>query len=122
MGDVDVDTSGPIFDGRAERAAQDYCDDLEQRITDVGLTHVRSGTAVFRRPTGYYRSRLQIERSAGARAVTDSDVVYGPYLEAGSRRHNFGGYHLWHVARDRTTAAAGPLAEGMLPRYTDRMG
>jgi hypothetical protein len=122
---AEVHTSGPLFDGTADRVVAAYCDDAERAIADVGVNMVRAALGgVLRHPTGYYESQIQTDRVAGDSVVTDGGVVYGPWLEGTSRRNRstrFKGYRTFRLTKQRLQARAGEIAERQLGPYLGRM-
>ena len=99
-GGVTVITKGPMFDGRAVRALDRLADDATEQVADQGVTDVRQFLdSVLKNPTGFYQSRIQTDRKTRDRSVvTDSQVVYGPWLAGvGSRNKTsrFKGYAHW---------------------------
>ncbi|MFH9073448.1 hypothetical protein [Streptomyces alboflavus] len=121
--DVSSRGSGPLFDGRARVAANAYVDHLERQLAEEGLTILRGEMrAVFRNPTGYYESRCRVE---DGHKITDSRVVYGPWLAGvGSRNFpvtKFRGYDHWIRTRDRLNERKVGIGERLLRRYTGRM-
>ncbi|MDN5857151.1 MAG: hypothetical protein L0H84_00885 [Pseudonocardia sp.] len=123
---VDIDTSGPIFDGRAARAAREFVDDAEEAVALQVARWVREGTTVFRQPTGHARSKVRVVKRAAGRIIQDGGLIYWPWLEDGheSLRRNtrFDGYHIWAHATERARSEAGEIAERRLPRFLRRMG
>lgn len=121
--DVSTQARGPMFDGRAQRAANAYVDHLERRLADEGLTILRGEMQrVFRNPTGYYESRCKV---VDGNTISDSRVVYGPWLAGiGSRNYpvtKFKGYDHWMRTRDQLNARKVGIGERLLRRYTGRM-
>ncbi|RKN61862.1 hypothetical protein D7231_31820 [Streptomyces klenkii] len=124
---IDVDARGPLFDGRAAAVTEEYARDVRDTVAEFAEEQVlRLTGSYFRRPTGYYESRVETRtESPQVARVHDSGVVYGPWLEGtGSRNYpvtRFKGYGHWSQARELTRARAGQIAQRMLPRYTSRM-
>lgn len=121
--DVSTSTRGPMFDGRARRAANEYVNRLERQLAEEGLNILRGEMrAVFRNPTGYYESRCTVE---DGRHITDSRVVYGPWLAGvGSRNFpitRFKGYDHWIKTRHQLNERKRGIGERLLRRYTGRM-
>lgn len=115
--------TGPLVDGRARRALNDYVDHLERRLAEEGLTILRGEMSrVFRNPTGFYASQCKVE---DGHTITDSRVVYGPWLAGiGSRNFpvtKFKGYDHWTVTRDKLNTRKVGIGERLLRRYTGRM-
>ncbi|MEW2420441.1 hypothetical protein AB0911_07845 [Streptomyces nigra] len=125
---MSIHFEGPLFDGRAQRAMDEACDDAREDIAEFAETHALTlmGMA-FRNPTGYYESRITTSRvSADTSLVHDQGVVYGPWLEGvGSRNApvtRFPGY--WHWKRTKALVAdRGPqIAEQAVRRHLPEMG
>jgi hypothetical protein len=121
--DVSTQSRGPMFDGRALRAANEYVNRLENQLAEEGLNILRGEMhRVFRNPTGYYESRCQV---MDGNKIWDSRVVYGPWLAGiGSRNFpvtRFKGYDHWTVTRDKLNERKRGIGERLLRRYTGRM-
>lgn len=121
--DVSTRADGPMFDGRARRVLNAYVDHLERRLAEEGLSILRGEMhRVFRNPTGYYESRCKVE---DGRHITDSRVVYGPWLAGiGSRNYpvtKFKGYDHWIITRDKLNTRKQGIGERLLRRYVGRM-
>lgn len=120
-----VTVSGPIFTGGAQQAVDDWLDEAERVVAAEGVTEVRDELGrVLQNPTGYYESQVTSEQAAGDYAVTDSGVVYGPWLAGvGSRNATsaFSGYDHWPRATEQLQGKASDLAEKTLPPFLDRM-
>lgn len=94
--DVTYSRSGPVFDGRADKALGDAARDIESRTAFFGAALIRSKMdRTFRIQTPYYRLQNQARRDGTHWKVSDNGVVYGPWLEGvGSRNKTtrFKGY------------------------------
>ena len=120
-----VTQSGPLFDGRAALAAKQSVNAIAEEVGKTALDRVRTGTVIFRHPTGAYRSRITLNARGNFAEVHDRNSVYGPWLEGtGSRNKTtrFKGYHFWRKALQETDARAGTVAERTLQPYLRRMG
>lgn len=120
--EIDVSTRGPLFDGRARQAANAYVNRLERDLAEEGVRIVRQELGkVLQHPTGYYESRIQVERGT---VITDGGVVYGPWLAGtGSRNFpvtRFRGYPHWIRARLRLRDRKQGIAERLLRRFIGR--
>lgn len=129
MADIDVTVtfSGPLFDGRAQAAMPGIVDDVSRALATEGQRRVFQGLdATLRRPTGYYRSRVQLYGPvAGQARVHDSRVIYGNWLEGtGSRNRTtrFKGYRNFRNATQQLQTAAQSLAENVVARHLDELG
>lgn len=119
-------THGPIFNGEAERAAADYVDAAQTAVAEEGVNLVQARLAnVLQHPTGYYQSQIHVASSGQYPAVSDSGVIYGPWLEGvGSRnaKTRFKGYATFRKVRDDLQRRAQSIAEPLLRQYLGRMG
>jgi len=123
--DVDVQKSGPLFDGRARLAVRQFVKAAEEEIAEVGARQVRQQLGrVLRQPTGYYQSNIHAVQSSGSWEVNDNGVVYGPWLEGtGSRNRTtrFKGYHTFRLVSQNVDRQSSRIAETVLTRYLPRM-
>lgn len=128
MSGIDVRVSGPLFDGRAARAAQDACDDAREGIAEFAEERALTDMAGhFRHPTGYYESRVTTTRVSGDTSlVHDQGVVYGPWLEGvGSRNApvtRFAGYGHWRRTKEAARTRGPEIAEQAVRRHLPAMG
>ncbi|MEC3993997.1 hypothetical protein VSR01_10750 [Actinacidiphila sp. DG2A-62] len=126
--EVQVIATGPLFDGRAARAARAYCDDVRDEIAARGedLVLAKLGM-VLRHPTGYYESQISTEPAgADTSVVGDGGVVYGPWLEGTGSRNTpitrFAGYGHWRAAKEKLAGEAPEIADRLLRvRYLPEM-
>jgi hypothetical protein len=122
-----VTQHGPIFDGRAEAAARDFCDDFEDRYAHKVEDAVRTtGQGMFKHSTGNWARHIHTAASGGDQEVNDSNLIYGPWLEGtGSRnapKTRFKGYSTFRKVSQRMQREAGSYADTMLHRgYLGRM-
>lgn len=124
---IEIRATGPLFDGRAQRAADRACDDARDDIAEYGEEiALREMGLAFKEPTGYYESRVKTERvSADTSRVHDSGVVYGPWLAGvGSRNYpvtRFKGYDHWRIAKQAVQRAGPAMAERAVARHLPEM-
>jgi hypothetical protein len=124
---VNVNSRGPMVDGRAQRALHEYTDRVDYAVANEAENLVRGRLAQsIRKRTPYYETRITTRRSSrGGYEVTDQGVVYGPWLEGtGSRNYpvtRFRGYRAFTRARALIQTRAPGIARRILPRYTRRM-
>jgi hypothetical protein len=116
---------GPLFDGRAKFAMDQYVFMVVEHVAEEAEKMVKSGTAVFKNPTGAYESRINAHRVSRDRAeVWDNNSVYGPWLEGvGSRNRTtrFKGYHFWRKSGQQAQRLANQIANRYLQPYLRRM-
>jgi len=121
MSESYVITKGPLFDGRAAHIINEFTEEARRRIGEEGARDVQSTLdVVLRHPTGHYRSNITFRDPR----ITDSGVVYGPWLEGVSSRNNstrFKGYSTFRKVRQRLQEKAGHIAERALPPYLRRL-
>jgi len=120
-----VEKKGPLFSGAASRAMKDYAEDLDAELADEARALVVKYLDRFlKNPTGFYVSRVRVEQRGSAHQVTDSGVVYGPWLAGVSARNRatrFKGYKHWRLAAQELDAQSGKTAQRIMPRYLGRM-
>ncbi len=120
-----VVTSGPLFDGRADRAASDACDEAEQRVATLGAATTRHMLSeVLRVETPYYRLQVEAQAEPPGWKITDQGVIYGPWLEGtGSRNRTtrFKGYATFRRATQVINGRAKLMAEQVVARFMGRM-
>jgi hypothetical protein len=121
----DVTYSGPLFDGRADRAVDVACGRINNVVADRGrdLVHIELGR-VLRNPTGYYRSRVTTKRRGAYTDVTDQGVIYGNWLEGTGERNRttrFKGYTTFRRVTARLNIEGDEIAEPVLQAHLDRM-
>lgn len=97
---MDVQLTGPLFDGSAVDAIRNYVDDLPLEVAKAGLDDwLTIYRGQVKHPTPYYEYLVKAERqgSGMAHLWDGGEVPYGPWLEGtGSRnapRTRFAGYH-----------------------------
>lgn len=128
MSGVDVHFSGPWFDGRAEQAIRDACDDARDDVAAYAEERVLMGTsASFKTRTPYYETRIDTTRvSAEVSLVHDHGVIYGPWLEGvGSRNYpatRFRGYGHWRAAKQAVELRGPQIADLAVRRRLPEMG
>lgn len=125
--DVTVRARGPLFDGRAEQALEDFQEAAAEAVAEAGVLEVQQQLdRVLRNPTGHYRSRIAVEdRAAEDREVVgDQGVVYGPWLAGVTSRNQttgFPGYDHWREATRELQDRAADIAQRELRPFLARM-
>jgi len=125
MFDVTVHTSGPFFDGRADKAAQDASDDIARVVSTLGAAEVRAiENVTFKKQTPFYRVHVQAKVDPPGWKIWDQGIVYGPWLEGtGSRNRTtrFKGYMIFRRVTQRMNARAAIIGDGVVARFMGRM-
>lgn len=143
----DVSVSGPLFDGRAEAAAEqaahairhDLADEGERMVREAFASSIRDDHGVFlasittidssrtfTTASGHksYSLPAEVPDPATEVAVTTELATYGPWLEGvGSRNATtrFKGYHGFRRAAQELDGRAGATAEETLRPYVEEM-
>lgn len=119
---VSVSASGPLFDGRASSMITRWTREGGEEIAQFADQEAhRVMHQVFRHPTGYYESRVHVKRTSPDRfELTDSGVVYGPWLQGTSSRNQttrFKGYAIFRRVQQRVEARADRMMQRILDRH-----
>jgi hypothetical protein len=120
--DARMTKRGPLFDGKTAAALAAYSDEISLRIAEEGERMVRDRLhQVLQHPTGYYESRISVDRAGTGYRVSDGGVVYGPWLEGtGSRNYpatSFRGYQTFRRVKPLVDRRAREIAVQLLARY-----
>ena len=120
-----VRATGSLFDGRARRIADIMSSDVNDATAQEAFEQVGAALrAVLKNPTGFYQSRITINRARGSVVVDDSGVVYGPWLAGVSSRNQatrFKGYAHWRQATQRTQTQVRRIADPIVRRHVKAM-
>jgi hypothetical protein len=123
---VTVEFSGPLFDGTADKLLERGADAAEQALAERVRDEVRSTVrARARNRTGFYESRVVLDRAREGVRVTDNRARYGGWLEGvwpRNARTGFPGFGQFEHAERAVEAQAEQVAERELGPYIDRMG
>lgn len=126
MVDINVTYKGAIFDGSAPKQVEIILERSTEEVAQETYDAVRARLAsVLRHPTGYYQSKVQIDRGSSANPkVNDGGVVYGPWLEGvGSRNKTsrFKGYRTFRTVAQEMNAKAEAIAQKVVDREIGRL-
>jgi hypothetical protein len=143
----DVTLSGPLFDGRAAKAAKDGTDAIRRALADEARKLALAAfTASIRENHGHFlatltetgESRAYSSRSGGKTytmpvvvddpatdiVVTTDLATYGPWLEGTGSRNlttRFHGYHGFRLAGQELDRAAQDIADGAFAPFVEAM-
>ena len=114
---LSVYASGPLVDGRLEKAIADGLEEGEQTLLQRGWIDVRTTlNLVLQHQTPFYRTQIMITSNR----ITDNDVIYGPWLEGtGSRNFpstRFRGYATFRKVAQRLNREAAGVVERAIAR------
>jgi len=121
-----VTTSGPLFDGRAERAVQDFIRDFaEGYADDVNRELQNRFQRNFKNSTGRYESQVRTRRLGRGISGVTSNSPYGAWLEGASRRNrksSFKGYRSFGLTAAKMERRAEAVANAEFrARYLRRL-
>jgi hypothetical protein len=135
---IEVNTNGPLLDGRHEAIVHDYLEDATAEVGQQAYADVHGIlNASIRNPTPYYETQITQQRGGiGGMDSLDSDVtpvavhdrgvIYGHWLEGDGSRNapvtTFRGYGAFgKTAVALNGGKALPLAEAVMQRYLPRL-
>jgi hypothetical protein len=123
---VEINVSGPIFDGRAAAAAAEFTEQIKQDVAAQGYANVMTNlNTSIRHPTPYYETQVTTSRHGDALVVNDRDIIYGPWLEGVGSRNNttrFKGYFSFRRATQELRKQVKGLSDRLLrEKYLRRM-
>lgn len=137
---VDIDTSGPVFDGRWSGIIHDYQEAATWEVGQQAYADVHGILdASIRNPTPYYETQITqqrggieglegVESDVTPVVVHDRGVIYGHWLEGDGSRNapvtSFRGYGAFGKTARALNLANGQtvqLAEAVLQRYLPRL-
>jgi len=121
MFDARLIKRGPMFNGKTAAALHTYADEVGYKVATYAEDQVQQRLAqVLQHPTGYYQSKVTVERAGTGYRVTDQGVVYGPWLEGVSSRNEttrFKGYATFRRTKALVDRRASQIAYELLTRY-----
>lgn len=131
MSATEIHYSGPLLadDGvRAHEIMDRYLDAASRDVAQEGVNriHVHLGE-VLKQNTGHYMSMIHADRQVADMVITDTPVIYGPWLEGeGSRnfpKTRFRGYHTFRRITQGLRSDAGDIADRTLHdgRYLEEL-
>lgn len=117
--------TGGMFNGKTAIALRTYSDEVGYKIATYAEDQIRQRLQqVLKNPTGYYESRITVDRAGAGYAVSDGNVIYGPWLEGiGSRNSpvtKFPGYQTFRRTKALVDRKAPQIAYELLARYKSR--
>lgn len=120
---------GPLWNGEAAFAVDDWLRDTRYKVADQGLQMLREFPM---NRTGRARGGFQKELRVVTRGMTevlpgpkDKGVTWAPWLEGTSKRNDstrFKGYHLFRKTRLKMRKVANKTAQEELDKFIGRMG
>lgn len=131
MSVVEVNATGPLFDGQAHVIITRYCRFVEMSIAELGTNMVKEflGKHFKYDPkpdnAGFYQSHIKTDRQIASVVVTDDQVIYGPWLEGSGTRNypttRFRGYAAFRTTSRALNGVAGQVAERELTLFLEEL-
>lgn len=123
MINIETIVTGPVLAGHPTEVVDIFMHAMESDLSAEGLrrVHDRLGR-VLKHPTGYYESRVIRTTRGSGYAVTDSRVIYGPWLEGtGSRNQTtrFKGYRTFRTVGQQLDNDAEVFLQRDINRMTE---
>lgn len=128
---VDCRVIGPLANGEAEKAAEDWAVNTTQAIADKGVELLRTfpGMDKTGRARGGFEQALKTKRVSPTETripgPTVRGVAWATWLEGTSKRNEstgFAGYHLFRKTRATLAKMAPGIADEELAKVMPRMG
>lgn len=121
-----VEQKGAVFNAaKTQAAARRMVIDINDALAVEGANRVRARLKqVLRNPTGFYESKIEVERRTTYRGVTDSGVIYGGWLEGVSSRNRttrFKGYRTFREVRQSLDRDKRKIAAPAVRRYVSQL-
>lgn len=113
---------GGMFTGKTAAALGTYSDEVGYRVATYAEDQIQQRLGqVLQHPTGYYQSRITVDRAGAGYRVSDGGVVYGPWLEGTGSRNapvtSFPGYQTFRRTKALVDRKAPQIAAELLARY-----
>ena len=119
-GETTIELSGPLFEGKLGEDIAEAIADAGIAVAEEAIDQIRNRLDVnLKEPTGYYRSRIDWFPRGDDFVVSDSNVVYGPWLEGVGTRNassSFKGYEVFRRTRRDLEQVAYQIAEETIGR------
>lgn len=123
---IKVSQKGAIFKASETKAAgRRMVIAINEALAQEAFNRIKSRLGqVLKNPTGFYESRIAIDRKQIYRGVSDSNVIYGGYLEGVSSlnaRTRFKGYHTFRQVKQEINRDKEKIAQPFVRRFIEEM-
>ncbi len=123
---VSVELKGTVFNASVSKAAgQRMLTRVNEVIAIEGVRRVKARLGqVLQNPTGYYESRIQVDRGSQYRGISDGGMVYGGWLEGVDSRNKttrFKGYRTFRIIRQELNRDKDKIAQPIIDQYVKEM-
>lgn len=119
---ISVQQKGTIFSSAGSKAAaRRMVIEINEALAQEGVDRVRRRLGqVLQNPSGYYESKIQVEKRSIYRGFSDGGVVYGGWLEGLSSRNKttrFKGYQTFRIIKQELEREKINLAEPYVTKF-----
>lgn len=123
---VTVKQKGQIFNAASSKAAATrMVTQINETLAQEGVNRIKARLGhVLQHPTGYYRSRIRVDKRSTYRGITDGGVIYGGWLEGVSSRNRttrFKGYHTFREVTQQLSKDKAKLAQPLVNKFIAEM-
>jgi len=123
---VTVKHKGAIFNAAASKAAGGrMVVKINDALAQEGVNRVKVQLRkVLKHPTGYYQSKITVDRRSIYRGISDGGVVYGGWLEGVSSRNRttrFKGYHTFRIVMQQLNKDKEKIAQPIVNKFISEM-
>lgn len=124
---VSVKQKGPLLNAaKSKAAARRMIIDINEAIAQEGVDRVGARlSTVLKNPTGYYQSKITVQRRQIYRGVWDSNVIYGGWLEGVSSLNaqtRFPGYFTFRRVRQELNQDKEKISAPIIAKFLREMG
>lgn len=127
---LDCQVTGPLGDGRAEKAAREWAENTSQALGDEGVRMLRAYpmNKTGRARGGFEGALRTVRRSASEVRIPGPQqrgVAWAPWLEGTSKRNestHFRGYHLFRKTRAELQKMAPEIGQRELDKIMPQIG
>lgn len=124
---VSVRQRGPIFKAAQSRAAaRRMIVAVNEEIAQEGVNRVKAVlNNVLKNPSGYYESKIAVQKRQIYRGVWDSNVIYGGWLEGVSSLNaatRFKGYFTFRKVRQALNQDSDRIAAPIIAQFLRELG
>ena len=120
-----VTATGPLYDKRGVKFTNAGTEAIEAAVAEATGNEIENRLGnVLKNPTGFYESRVRTDRLRVGSEVSDSGVIYGPWLEGTSSRNQstrFKGYATYRKATQTMQRRAPRIAAQALGPFVRKM-
>lgn len=127
--DVDVDISGPLADGTADNALQEWAANTAKALGDEGTRLLKAFpmNKTGRSRGGFQENLHPVQKGPEVTifAPMIRGITWGPWLEGTSERNRstrFKGYHLFRKTRQQLQQMAPDIGQAELDKLMSRIG